>query len=198
MLPAQQGFETGHGLVMHALLRLIDQPQLVARDRQTQIMLQHPAFTDRGAHRRLEEAIGVAAVGLGAVERGIGVAEQGLAIDGVVGANRDADAGRDAVGFRRVAGRTQRFQNGLGEPAGGFRVFHAGHQDGEFVAAEPRYHLTFAEHRGDARRHRLQHRVAGGMTEQIVDFLEPVEIEAEHGETFACRPGSRFPDRPAS
>ena len=29
-----------------------------------------------------------------------------------------------------------------------------------------------------------KHRVAGGMPKQVVDFLEPVEVKAEHGETF--------------
>ena len=39
--------------------------------------------------------------------------------------------------------------------------------------------------RGDARGDGLQHGVAGGVAEQVVDFLEAVEIEAEHGETLA-------------
>ena len=76
-------------------------------------------------------------------------------------------------------------------------ICNAGHQNGELVAAETRHHLALVEHRGDARSDRLKHRVAGGVAEQIVDFLEPVEIEAEHGEAFAARSGRRFPGRSA-
>ena len=67
VLPAQQGLEAGRGLALDILLRLIGQPQFVARDRKTQIMFEQPAFANLGAHAGLEEAIGVAALGLGAV-----------------------------------------------------------------------------------------------------------------------------------
>ena len=39
------------------------------------------------------------------------------------------------------------------------------------------------------RAHRLQQRVAGGMAEQVVDLLEAVEVEAQHGKPFAVREG---------
>ena len=52
--------------------------------------------------------------------------------------------------------------------------------------------FAFAQDVGDARRHRLQHGIAGGVSEQVVDFLEPVEIETEHGEPFALTQGGDF------
>ena len=67
-----------------------------------QIVLEHPAFPDLGAHPCLEETTGVAAFGLGAVERGVGVGEKRLTIRRVVGKERDADAGRD-MGVGRLA-----------------------------------------------------------------------------------------------
>ena len=185
MLPAQQGLEAGDASVADVALRLIHQPQFVARDRKPQIMFQQPALAHLGAHLGLEEAIGVAAFGLGSIERGVGVGEQGVTVSGVVGTDGDADAGRDAVDLRHCAGHAQRLQNGLGEPACRGGIGHTGHQDREFVAAEARHHLALVQHRGDARGHRLQHCVAGGVAEQIVDFLEPVEVEAKHGEAFA-------------
>src|SRR6202048_2618660 len=45
--------------------------------------------------------------------------------------------------------------------------------------------MTPVEHRGDARSRGLKHFVAGGVAEQVVDFLEPVEVKAENGETLA-------------
>jgi hypothetical protein len=59
-------------------------------------------------------------------------------------------------------------------------------------APQTRHHLPFAKHRGDARSHGLQHLVAGCVSEQVVDFLEPVEIETEHCETFALSQSSNF------
>jgi hypothetical protein len=38
----------------------------------------------------------------------------------------------------------------------------------------------------------LKHRVTGGVAEQVVDFLEPIEVEAEHRETLAPAQGVDF------
>ena len=81
--------------------------------------------------------------------------------------------------------RAQGLQNGLGKAACRRRDRDARHQDRELVAAEARHHLAVGEHRGDTRRNGLKHRVAGRVAEQVVDFLEPVEVETEHGEAFA-------------
>ncbi len=171
MLPAQQGLKPVHGLAAYAALRLIHQPQFVSGNRQAQIVLEHPPLADGGAHARLIEPIGVAAIGLGTIERGIGMAEQCFAVHCVVRADRNADAGRDAVGLRCVAvWRAQRFQNGLGKLACLGRLPDARHQDGEFVAAQPRHHLVLGEHRGDARGDGLKHGIAGRMAEEIVDL----------------------------
>jgi hypothetical protein len=102
----------------------------------------------------------------------------------IVGADRDADAGRD-VGFRHVAGRTKRLKNSLGKPACPGWPCDIGHQNRKLVAPEAGRHLPFAEHRGDAGSDDLQYLVTGGVSEQVVDFLEPVEIKAEHREAVA-------------
>src|SRR5262249_45536234 len=61
----------------------------------------------------------------------------------------------------------------------------AWHNDGELIAAQPRHHLTVIQEAGDALGHRLQRPVARRVPEQIVDLLEAVEIEAQHGEPLA-------------
>jgi len=80
-------------------------------------MFQHPAFADLGAHPCFEEAIGIAAFGLGTVEGGVGMGEKRLTIRGIVRIERDADAGRDAKGLRRIVCCAQGFQDSLGQPA---------------------------------------------------------------------------------
>ena len=51
----------------------------------------------------------------------------------------------------------------------------------KFIATEPRHHLVPVEHGGSAFRNPLQEGITGGMTEQIVYFLEPIQVETEHG-----------------
>ena len=77
--------------------------------------------------------------------------------------------------------------NSFGDASGRGRVVQAGHDDGEFVAAEPREHLAVVEDAAGAAGDRLQKRVAGGMPEEVVDLLEAVEVEAEQREPAAGR-----------
>ena len=46
VVPAQQGFEAGDGLAADVLLRLIHQPQLPARDCETEVVFQQPALAN--------------------------------------------------------------------------------------------------------------------------------------------------------
>jgi hypothetical protein len=94
MLPAQQRLESDGFAGADILLRLVDEPKLVARDGVAQLELEQAPVADLGAHGRFEEAIGGAPVFLGAVERGVRVVEQRLAIGRIVGADGDADAAR--------------------------------------------------------------------------------------------------------
>ena len=75
MLPARQRLEAEH-LAVDRRLRLVVQEQLVARDRRAQIELQRVALAQAAVHLGVEEAHHLAAVGLGAVERGVGIGEQ--------------------------------------------------------------------------------------------------------------------------
>ena len=54
--------------------------------------------------------------------------------------------------------------------------------DGELVAAEPRDGVAPRERLRPAAAQLLQQRIADGMTERVVDFLEMVEVETEHRE----------------
>ena len=55
----------------------------------------------------------------------------------------------------------------------------------EFVAAEARGGVGRADRVGDPLRHDLQHFVAAHMAERVVDVLEPVEVDEQHGEHAA-------------
>ena len=58
----------------------------------------------------------------------------------------------------------------------------------ELVAAEPRGGVGCADRVGDPLRHDLQHLVAGEVPERVVDVLEPVEVDEQHGEHAAVAP----------
>lgn len=151
VIPAQQGFEADHGPSLNVFLWLIDQIELAAGHRLPQIVLQHAAVMDFRAHSRFEETVGGAAFHLGAVERGIGVHEQRLAIVRIVRADRDADAARGhvvAVGI--VTAGSQRLEDAVGQPSRHGRAGQSGDKDREFVAAEARDHACLVEDRGDA------------------------------------------------
>ncbi len=56
--------------------------------------------------------------------------------------------------------------------------------DGELVAAQPRHEVLAAHATAHAVGRRLQQQVSDRMPERIVDVLEAVEIETEHGDGF--------------
>ncbi|CAM2138214.1 hypothetical protein PT2222_100175 [Paraburkholderia tropica] len=128
----------------------------------------------------------IAALALGAVERGVGLVDHDLVVAragprcGGAHARRDrhdhalhvhgrvADRVADLLGYvQRVVERRAR------------------QQQREFLAAEAAEHVLLAHHVGHALRHRAQHRVAGDVAEFVVDLLEVVEIEQQHREVAA-------------
>ena len=52
-------------------------------------------------------------------------------------------------------------------------------QHRELVAAEPRHRVGRAQGAAQARRHFLQHQIAGVMAERVVDLLEAIEIDQQ-------------------
>ena len=95
MLPARQRLEAGD-LAVDARLRLVVQHQLAALDRRSQVVLERAPLAQPLVHVGLEEADRAAPLGLGAIERGVGVAEQRGGVGAVDRIDRDPDAQPDA------------------------------------------------------------------------------------------------------
>ena len=76
VLPAQQRLDADQGEVVEVVDRLVDEAELVARQRRAQIELELDAAADVGLHLRVEDLVAVLAGGLGLVERHVGVAQQ--------------------------------------------------------------------------------------------------------------------------
>ena len=99
MPPAQQRLGADHGVVRQPDLRLEIELELVLREGAPQLEIEAaPRLRLRAQHRH-EEAVGAAAVGLGLVEREIGVGDQLVDVGAVV--RRDGDAGAAAEMQRR-------------------------------------------------------------------------------------------------
>ena len=61
-------------------------------------------------------------------------------------------------------------------------VRNAVEQNRELVAAQPRHHVGFANAMLQTTRHRNQQLIADRMAQTVVDVLEAIEVEEEHGE----------------
>jgi hypothetical protein len=175
---------------------LEDEAQLVAAgdragERVAQVALEREAGDGGRVHGRLEHRPPPLAARLGLVHRRVGVAEHGgHHVGGAVGggrvgraAARDADARPDEgvppVDDERGA---QRRDRPLGHRGGVGVLAHVLEEHGELVAAEPRDGVAAARGAEQARGHLDEQAVAVGVAERVVDRLEAVEVEDEHGD----------------
>ncbi len=162
--------------------RLIEQREAVVLDRRAQIRFQDLAVGQIGVHRRVVDDGAVAALVLGAVERHVGVAHDVGGAGAILVDHRDADGGAD---HDVVAGDRIRRADGGDQPLGKPRhldVVVADRGDHrEFVAAQPRHQVVAAQRVRQAQRGVADQLVADVMAERVVDVLEVIEVDIEHG-----------------
>jgi hypothetical protein len=117
---------------------------------------------------------------LGPVEGHVGLVEQ-LA-GPLLRPEGDPDAGRHG---QPPAGDQDGLADGVPDPPGDLLcILGPGHpvgHDDELVAPEPGHRVTRSDDPAEAVGHRHQQLVAGGVAEGVVDPLEPVQVEVEHG-----------------
>ena len=166
---------------------LVVELELAGRQGVAQVVLHEVARLHLRIHLRPEEAIGAAPVGLGAVERQVGVPDQLVGGEAVRGPHGDADAGADhhllpidGVGRAHRLDDAQRQRRGIGRLADR----HLQHR--ELVAAHARDGVGFPHQLLQALCHHLQELVAGGMAERVVHGLEVVEVEQVHRHDLAA------------
>ena len=186
VLPAQPRLVADHPPVVHAADGLVERQEIAMVDRAAQVGLQIQALHRRFAHGFVEHGAAVAPLFLGAVHRRIGIAQQLFAIAIARVPHGDAQAGG---GKQFAAGHPHRppqhRQQALGEVAHVLHAVRVFHQQGELVAAQARDHVVLAHAHGDAPRDLHQQFVAGGVAHAVVDQLEAVQVEEQHGEGLA-------------
>ena len=120
---------------------------------------------------------------LGVVEREVGVREQHVDVVAVIGEHRDADArvdrrvGRVVVVLERREPEPRLVceERGVGGPV------DVAEHDHELVAADPHEHVVGADALGEPLPDEPQDPVAEAVAVLVVDVLEAVEVEQQHG-----------------
>src|SRR6185503_3837079 len=82
-------------------------------------------------------------------------------------------------------GRLQRVEDLLGDLPGVLDLADDVDEHRELVAAETRDGVLFTDGAADAGGHDLQQAVTDGVTERVVDLLEPVDVEEQDRQLVA-------------
>ena len=125
----------------------------------------------------------VLALVLGAVHRQLGIAQQRGGIGAVAGVDADADTGREVIGLAVDLVRLCHCgEHPLCAGARRFRVIDLAKQCGEFIAAEARQQVSFAQALAQPASDLAKHHVAAVMAHGVVDQLEAVKVDEQHGD----------------
>ena len=138
-------------------------PQLVALERLAECPLGEQARHGLGVHRLVEQLVPRTAAALGAVHRGVGVAQEARGGDRMARrVTRDADArGHDDLGVRERERLDERPDRAVGQLFGLVLVGEVLADDDELVAAEAGDGVLAADGRGEPAAHRDEQLVAG-------------------------------------
>ncbi len=180
MLPAHQRLDSAHRARLDFDDRLIVQEELVALQGVCQVRAELEALEHLLPHARPVDLPTALAVVLGGVHGDVGVAQQ--ALDRVVRiAEGDADRRPGVGGHTGSEGdRLGKLgQQPIGDLERGVGRL-ALDEHGELVAAQSGDRVGPADDGTQAAADLLQHAVAGGVAEAVVDGLEVVEVDAQH------------------
>ena len=183
MLPAHERLHAGDPSRAHGDHRLVQDAELLALDRETEVRLELEQRHGVRVHLLVEHLVARLAVRLRAVHREVRVAEQVVGHVVARGRQRDADAGaHEDVLSLQIERALELDHDALGDAR---RIVHGRRvvdQHRELVAAEPGDRVARADALLEPPRHRHEQLIADGVAERVVHDLEAVEVEEEHGE----------------
>jgi hypothetical protein len=191
--PAHESFHADDALVGEPDDGLVQQVQLAVIERLVQLGAQLGVLQDLGRHpRRVADRPALAAF-LARVHRDVGVAEQRA---GVVARRSDGNA--DACLDQQLAPvYHERPGQAVENPPGdGVHRMGAGvlQQHGELVTTKARHRVLRADAALDTPGHRSEQRVAHVVAERVVDCLEIIKVDKQHGKGVAGRGAQRGVD----
>ena len=189
MLPAQQCFDTGDRRARQLELGLVMQEELVALQGLLQARLQRQTLERLSLHFLGVEVKIVLPFFLGGVHGNIGVPHQTLFVLRVGRKQADADAGCHPALLPHDDDRPHQNREQLtcneGDLLGRTDLLR---QHDELIAAQTRHRVARAHALLDALSHLLEQRVACFVPERVVDDLETVEVDEQHGKLAAVTP----------
>ena len=182
MFPTEECLEPDDAVRLELDDRLVDELELVSLEGVGELVLELEALDGGRPHGRFVDHPTRLAGRLGLVHRDVRVTQQRGGVRLRVGVG-DADAGRhgDVVVAEPHRGR-EALQHALGDcfgldhPAGGLLDEY-----GELVTAESGDRVARSRDAQDARGDLAKEAVAGLVAESVVDVLESVEVEEDHG-----------------
>ena len=137
----------------------------------------------------------VATATLGRVHRVVGMTQQGLLLLAMFRVQGDADAGADLHGVSfQLVGLQQHGADLLGDGKRVSVVRNAVQHHHELIATQPRHHVRLADAATYALADFAQQQVAQVVAVAVVDALEAVQVEVQHGQpkVFALRGRQRL------
>ncbi len=184
MEPARQGFAAGDAAAGQVEFRLVVEGEFFPFERLAQVLGQGEAAMFLHIAHGVEN-MHAALLALGAVHRQIGVLHERAEVVPVVGIQRDADAGahRNGVTVGGDAG-DQALVHCPREREGRVGIGVAD-QHGEFVAGNAAQGAAGLQQAVEDVGDRLEQQVAGLLAVAVVDVLEFVEVDQQHGEPRA-------------
>ena len=181
MLPAQENFIAGDLVAADGALYLVVQEELPAFEGSPDIACHGTTGARSLVHAGFVEADLFTHALLGAIHGEIGIVEQLPAVTRVAGKHRYPQAGAgDDVGLRQVQHGGQGALQTADE-VGQMALLTEYLEGDEFVTAEARHGLALAHGVLEALPQFGEQLVAHAMTEGIVDFLEAIQVDADHG-----------------
>ena len=197
MVPPQEGLGADQLARAKIEQRMVDEKHLLAFEGVSQTELDVRTLHRMLVYLRRKETEGVSTRRFRLVHRRIGIAQErmrAVAI-GRKHRNANADRGRNLPPLQRKR-PAKRGEDLVGNHLRLRSLAQIGQHDDKLVAAETTHRVAGANARGEAVGRFDQKRVAGRMTEGIVDRLEIVEIDERQGHALfiPLGPGDRLVD----
>ena len=183
VVEAQEGFDAGHLSVGEVDDRLVVQAESARFEGVAKVVFDLMAPHGLRAQSRVEDVVPAAASLLGSVHGRVGGSEQFGRVVGGVARHDDADAGGDG---ERIRVDHDRWLEGGPDPVddpGDLVVgANSGGDDDELVAADSGGRVMASDDTGEAAAHLGEKAVPGAVAHTVVDGLETVQVEVEHGD----------------
>jgi len=196
VLPADQRFRPDDLAGRQINLRLVIEDELFAFECATETVFQNDPFFRFAAHLGGINLVVVFSFLFGAVERGVGVAQQGLDAFPIFRIEAHADMGDDVEVFilagegrMQVADDLVRHGVGLMGPLDLLK-------NQKFVSAQARQDAFGIHAFAQAPGHLLQQKIPHGMTERMINDLQAIQIQKDDRDAMSGLLGAhqRFPE----